>query len=125
VLGGVTPFPFALLAPITLTSSFTDTPCNSGGISLLIGKAFFAVVREVVAGGTSMDGANDAAGEDLLAGEELPDPPATPDPPRVDVESSDLNHFWKKDFLSTVPDLLLGVGGVGGAPDLLLVEPRL
>lgn len=33
----------------------------------------------------------------------------------ADEESSDLNHFWKKDFRSTVPDLLRGVGGVGGA----------
>ena len=36
VPGGVTPFPFALLSPITFTNSFTDTPCNSGGMSLLI-----------------------------------------------------------------------------------------
>ena len=35
VPGGVTPLPLALLSPITLTSSLTDTPINSGGISLL------------------------------------------------------------------------------------------
>ena len=35
VPGGVTPFPLALLSPITLTSSLTDTPINSGGMSLL------------------------------------------------------------------------------------------
>jgi hypothetical protein len=35
VLGGVTPFPLARLAPITFTSSLTETPCSSGGISLL------------------------------------------------------------------------------------------
>ena len=34
VFGGVAPFPLALDSPIALTSSFTDTPCNSGGISL-------------------------------------------------------------------------------------------
>jgi hypothetical protein len=40
VPGGVTPFPFALLAPITLTSSFTETPCSSGGRSLLNASGF-------------------------------------------------------------------------------------
>ena len=35
VSGGVTPFPLALLSPMTLTSSLTDTPCSSGGMSLL------------------------------------------------------------------------------------------
>ena len=35
VPGGVTPLPLARLSPITLTSSLTDTPINSGGISLL------------------------------------------------------------------------------------------
>ena len=35
VPGGVTPLPLALEAPITLTSSLTDTPCSSGGMSLL------------------------------------------------------------------------------------------
>ena len=35
VPGGVTPLPLALDAPITLTSSLTETPCSSGGISLL------------------------------------------------------------------------------------------
>ena len=35
VPGGVTPLPLALEAPITLTSSLTDTPWSSGGMSLL------------------------------------------------------------------------------------------
>ena len=35
VPGGVAPLPLALLAPITFTSSFTETPCSSGGRSLL------------------------------------------------------------------------------------------
>ena len=35
VPGGVTPLPLALLSPITLTSSLTETPCSSGGMSLL------------------------------------------------------------------------------------------
>ena len=35
VPGGVTPLPLALDAPITLTSSLTETPWSSGGISLL------------------------------------------------------------------------------------------
>ena len=35
VPGGVTPLPLALEAPITFTSSFTETPWSSGGISLL------------------------------------------------------------------------------------------
>ena len=35
VPGGVTPLPLAREAPITLTSSLTETPCSSGGISLL------------------------------------------------------------------------------------------
>lgn len=43
VPGGVTPFPLALLAPITLTSSLTETPCNSGGISLLNGIGFLCI----------------------------------------------------------------------------------
>ena len=34
VPGGVTPLPLALLSPITLTSSLTETPCSSGGMSL-------------------------------------------------------------------------------------------
>ena len=35
VPGGVTPLPLALLSPITFTSSLTETPCSSGGMSLL------------------------------------------------------------------------------------------
>ena len=35
VPGGVTPLPLAREAPITLTSSLTETPCSSGGMSLL------------------------------------------------------------------------------------------
>ena len=34
VPGGVTPLPLALLSPMTFTNSLTDTPINSGGISL-------------------------------------------------------------------------------------------
>lgn len=34
VRGGVAPFPLARDSPIALTSSFTDTPCSSGGTSL-------------------------------------------------------------------------------------------
>lgn len=36
VPGGVTPLPLALLSPMTLTSSLTETPWSSGGISLLM-----------------------------------------------------------------------------------------
>lgn len=78
VLGGVTPLPLARLAPITLTNSLTDTPCNSGGISLLTGNTFF---------GGNGEGST-AVAADLLTGDVLPEPL----PPRVD-ESSDLNHF--------------------------------
>ena len=35
VPGGVTPLPLAREAPITLTSSLTETPWSSGGMSLL------------------------------------------------------------------------------------------
>ena len=35
VPGGVTPLPLAREAPMTLTSSLTETPCSSGGMSLL------------------------------------------------------------------------------------------
>ena len=35
VPGGVTPFPLAREAPMTLTSSLTETPWSSGGMSLL------------------------------------------------------------------------------------------
>lgn len=47
VLGGVTPLPLARLAPITLTSSLTDTPCSSGGMSLLMGKATAAFLAAI------------------------------------------------------------------------------
>ncbi len=36
VPGGVTPFPLARLSPMTLTSSLTETPWSSGGMSLLM-----------------------------------------------------------------------------------------
>lgn len=41
VPGGVTPFPLALLSPIAFTRSFTDTPTNSGGRSLMTHKHTF------------------------------------------------------------------------------------
>ena len=39
VPGGVTPFPLARLSPMTFTSSLTDTPINSGGMSLFAAAA--------------------------------------------------------------------------------------
>ena len=39
VPGGVTPLPLARLSPMTFTSSLTDTPINSGGMSLFAAAA--------------------------------------------------------------------------------------
>lgn len=62
--------PLALLSPITLTSSLTDTPINSGGISLLT-EAAAAEAAE--------------ATFDLVG---LCEPGL--------FMASPLNHFWKK-----------------------------
>ena len=95
-LGGVTPLPLARLAPITLTSSLTETPCSSGGMSLLTGKE-------------DLRASAAAAGDDRRLGEGLPDLAAE--------LSSDLNHFWKNDFRSSVPERLRGgVAGEGLLP---------
>jgi len=94
VPGGVMPLPLALLAPITFTSSFTETPCSSGGMSLFTGIEYFLCW---------------SIGDDFLLD----------DGGLADLEglfsSSPLNHFWKKDFLSTDPALPRGnVGELGG-----------
>jgi hypothetical protein len=47
VPGGVTPLPLALLSPMTLTSSLTETPISSGGMSLLTMAAAAAATPEV------------------------------------------------------------------------------
>jgi len=96
VPGGVIPLPLALLAPITLTSSFTETPCSSGGISLLNGMVGFLWA---------------SPGDDFRL----------EDGGLADLEglfsSSPLNHFWKKDFRSTDPALPRGnVGELGLFP---------
>ena len=70
VPGGVTPLPLALLSPITLTSSLTDTPINSGGISLLAEAAEAAAAK----GFLEVGGLCDA----------------------VRLMASPLNNFWKK-----------------------------
>jgi len=93
VPGGVTPFPFALLAPITFTSSLTETPWSSGGISLLNGIGFLCK----------------SAGDAFLLGTGGLD-----DPLGLLPGSSPLNHFWKNDFLSMEPALpLANVGEFG------------
>jgi len=101
VPGGVTPLPFALLAPMTLTSSFTETPCSSGGISLLNGMGFLCR----------------SAGDAFLLGTGGLD-----DPLGLLPGSSPLNHFWKKDFLSIEPALPLAKVGELGL-GVLLIAP--
>ena len=98
VPGGVTPLPFALLAPMTFTSSFTDTPWSSGGISLLNGIGFLCM----------------SAGDAFLLGTGGLDEPLGLLP-----GSSPLNHFWKKDFLSIEPALPLAKVGEFGLGVLL------
>lgn len=104
VPGGVTPLPFALLAPMTLTSSLTETPCSSGGISLLNGIAFLCA----------------SAGDAFLLGTGGLD-----DPLGLLPGSSPLNHFWKKDFLSIEPALPLAkVGELGFGVLLIAPAPK-
>ena len=74
VLGGVTPFPFALLSPMTLTSSFTEIPCSSGGMSLLKVINGFLTTGDCCCGGG-------------LSLKDLTD---------FDI-SPDLKSFWKND----------------------------
>jgi hypothetical protein len=49
VPGGVIPFPLALLSPIAFTRSFTDTPANSGGRSLMTHKQKFFLHPSILA----------------------------------------------------------------------------
>ena len=111
VLGGVTPFPLAREAPITFTSSFTETPCSSGGISLLI----------------RYDALRNSTGvplpkEDFLLSGGLAEPPPPPllllrPPPAARPAASplsDLNHFWKNDLRSSVPERPREMAAGGG-----------
>ena len=85
VPGGVTPLPLALLSPITFTSSLTETPCSSGGMSLL------------TTGGGGGGGGMGLLTEGGLAEDPLRDPFS--------------NNFWKNDgFDPGADDVAAGEG---------------
>ena len=97
VPGGVTPFPFARLSPITFTNSFTDTPCNSGGMSLLI----------ILAASVAGDGGN------IFLPWELGEPLREVEVPTLSVPPtapSPLNHFEKNEGLRVSVPLVDGEG---------------
>ena len=91
VPGGVTPLPLALLSPITFTSSLTETPCSSGGMSLL-------TATEEEEGGGGGGGGMGRLTEGGLAEDPLRDPFS--------------NNFWKKDGLDPGADDVVAGEGV-------------